>query len=197
MYKHSMFTKLLKEPLIHFLLIGVGLFFLFYQLNSDEETGSTQSIIINKSKIEALSSTFLESNGRESTPKEMRGLVEEDIREEVLYREAISIGLDKDDMIIRRRLIEKMKYLFEDLMFIDEPNDEELKIYFQNNTDTFMDPSGSIPEYSKMKDRVKLEWIGKQQEQENEAFYAGLKKRYEIIMDDKIGKDFNISAGLE
>ena len=194
MYKHSIFSKLLKEPLLHFLLIGVGLFFLFSQLNSDEETSNTQQIIINKSILEVLSSAFIEENGRVPTRKEMQKLLEDDIREEVLYHEAISQGLDKDDRVIRHRLAQKMKYLFEDVTMLDEPSDEVLKAYLQENSEKFTKSSGNVPKYSELKQQLRNEWIAKEQKKENEAFYESLKSRYNIIMDDEVRKKLNASV---
>lgn len=194
MYKHSIFSKLLKEPLLHFLLIGVGLFFLFSQLNSDEEPSNTQQIIINKSKLEVLSGTFMEENSIPPTDKEIQELLENDIREEVLSREAIAIGLDKDDRIIRHRLAQKMQYLFEDVAMVDEPSDEVLKAYLQENSEKFMKPSGNVPKYSELKQRLKSEWIAEEQQKENEIFYEDLKSRYEIILDDEVRKALNVSV---
>lgn len=192
MYKHSIFSKLLKEPLLHFLLIGVGLFFLFSQLNSDEETSNTQQIIINKSIIEVLSGTFMEENSVPPTDKEIQELLENDIREEVLSREAIAIGLDKDDRIIRHRLAQKMQYLFEDVAMVDEPSDEVLKAYFQENKGSFNNEEGT--EYSKVKQQLKREWLAKEQQKENKIFYEDLKSRYEIILDDVVRKALNVSV---
>lgn len=192
MYKHSIFSKLLKEPLLHFLLIGVGLFFLFSQLNSDEEASDTQQIIINKSKLEVLSGTFMEENSIPPTDKEIQELLENDIREEVLSREAIAIGLDKDDRIIRHRLAQKMQYLFEDVAMVDEPSDEVLKAYFQENKASFNNEEGT--EYSKVKQQLKREWLAKEQQKENKIFYEDLKSRYEIILDDVVRKALNVSV---
>ncbi len=149
MYKQNMFSKLLKEPLLHFLLIGAGLFFLFSQLNSDEQTDNREKIVVTKSKVEVLIDTFVEANGTMPTQQEIQKLVEDDIHKEVLYREALAIGLDKDDMVIRHRLAQKMKYLFE----------EDISLG-----------------------------------QSNESFYENLKSAYEIIIDDEVRKEFNVSV---
>lgn len=193
MYKHSsIFSKLLKEPLLHFLLIGVGLFFLFSQLNSDEEASDTQQIIINKSKLEVLSGTFMEENSVPPTEIEIQELLENLIREEVLSREAITMGLDKDDRVIRHRLAQKMQYLFEDVAMVDEPSDEVLKAYFQENKGSFNNAEGT--EYSKVKQQVKREWLANEQQKENQIFYEDLKSRYEIILDDVVRKALNVSV---
>jgi len=195
MHEHSIFSKLLKEPLLHFLLIGVGLFFLFSQLNSDEQSGDTQQIIINKSNLAVLSGTFMEENGIPPTELELQALLETNIREEVLSREAIAVGLDKDDKIIRHRLAQKMQYLFEDVAMVREPNDKVLKAYFQENKSSFSNDEGSKNlEYSKLKQQVKRDWLEKEQQKENEIFYEDLKSRYQIILDTDVRKALNVSV---
>ena len=191
MYKHSIFLKLLKDPLLHFLLIGVGLFFLFSQLNSDEEPSNTQQIIINKSKLEVLSSIFIEENSIPPTEIEIQELLENAIREEVLSREAITLGLNKDDRVIRHRLAQKMQYLFEDVAMVEEPSDEVLKAYFQENKASLNNEESK--EYSKVKQQLKREWLEKEQQKENKIFYEDLKSRYEIILDDVVRKALNKS----
>ena len=193
MHKHSsIFTKSLKEPLVHFLFIGVGLFFLFSQLNSDEDASDTQQIIINKSNLEVLSGTFMEENSIAPTDKELQALLENAIREEVLSREAIALGLDKDDRIIRHRLAQKMQYLFEDVEMLEEPSDEVLKAYFQENKTSFNNDGGA--EYSKVKQQVKLEWLAQEQEKENKIFFEDLKSHYEIILDDTVREALNVGV---
>jgi len=192
MYTHSIFSKLLKEPLLHFLLIGVGLFFLFSQLNSDEDSSNKQQIIVNKSNLEILSGTFMEENSVPPTDKEIQELLENLIREEVLSREAITMGLDKDDRIIRHRLAQKMQYLFEDVAMVEEPSDEVLKAYFQEYKGSFNNEEGI--EYSKVKQQLKREWLEKEQQKENKIFYQDLKSRYEIILDNVVRKALNVSV---
>jgi len=194
MHKDSIFSKLLKEPLLHFLLIGVGLFFLYSQLNNNEEQSDTQQIIIDKSKVEVLSNAFMEENGIAPSQKEIQKLLEKDIREEILYHEAISQGLDKNDRVIRHRLAQKMTYLFEDVSMLDEPSDEVLKAYLQENPEKFVNSAGNVPKYSEIKQHLKREWTAKEQQKENNAFYENLKSRYKIIIKDDVRKELNMSV---
>jgi hypothetical protein len=291
MTKSSTFSTLLREPLFHFLLIGAVFFFIFSQMNTGEDKDSPQ-IIITQAKIEALANAFAKAKGRLPTPQEMKKQLEYDIREQVLYREAMAMGLDKDDMIIRRRLTQKMKYLFNDLSVVTKPSEEELKkfvaehpskfmipatisfaqVYFEPSehektlvedanvlleklrittlkesiglgdrsllpydfrnerktdidsmfgkeftkqafsspTNTWEGPFESaygvhliyiheriedhLPPLSDIRERVEREWTSLKQQEVNEIFYQSLYQRYEIIVDDEVLSDANVSA---
>lgn len=184
MDKHKLFSTFIKEPLFHFLLIGFGLFFLFEQVNKEEETSKKQEIIIKKSLLTQLSMDFIDENGREAKETEIQTLLEQAIREEVLYHEALAMGLDKDDKVIRHRLAEKIKYLFEDISIMDEPSDSILKSYAKDKPKKF----DTSADYADIKDALKQAWIQKEQDKENEAFYQSLKNRYELVVDNEIKK---------
>lgn len=141
MHKQRLFFKFLREPLFHFLLIGLGFFFLFSQLNPTEEATDSKNIIITQSKIDTMSATFLRERGRAPLPNEIQNLIKSEIREELLYREAIALGLDKDDGLIRRRLAQKMKYLFNDLSVVNKASEEELKEFISEHPEKFMKPA--------------------------------------------------------
>jgi peptidyl-prolyl cis-trans isomerase C len=74
------------------------------------------------------------------TPEEMRSLVDMRVREEILYREALALGLDKGDTIVKRRLAQKMEFLFEDVSALHEPTKDELRAWFEKNADRFARP---------------------------------------------------------
>lgn len=141
MPKQKLFSKFLHEPLFHFLLIGLGLFVLFFQLNPNEESSDTTNIVITQAKVDAMTVAYVTQRGRKPLPYEMQELIENEIREELLYREAMALGLDKDDGVIRRRLAQKMKYLFEDLAVIYEPTDAELEKYLNEHAEKYTIPS--------------------------------------------------------
>ena len=194
MIKSTLLRTFLKEPLLHFLLLGAGLFLLFAQLNKEENSQNSQHIIIDKNKVTLLSDAFIEENGLRPTDNELQVLLEEDIREEILYQEALAIGLDKEDKIIRHRLAQKMKYLFEDIAIIEEPSDEVLKAYLQENIKSFLLPSSKLPAYSTLKQKLRTAWIAEVQKNENEAFYQNLKKNYKVIFTDTLVKELNVSV---
>jgi hypothetical protein len=125
----------MREPLLHFLLAGAGLFLLFNIVSEPEATGDEQ-IIVTSGHIEHLASLFVKTWQRPPTDVELRGLIDSFILEEVLYREATAIGLDQDDTIIRRRLKQKMEFLVDDFSAAD-PSDTDLQKFLHDNPDRF------------------------------------------------------------
>jgi len=128
-----------QEPLLHFLLIGAALF-VAYQLMSGGESTAPREIVITESRVEALAENFARTWMRAPTPQELRGLVEDYIAEEVYYREAIAMGLDRDDTVIRRRLRQKMEFISEDVATSTEPGDADLQAYLDKHAEKFVEP---------------------------------------------------------
>lgn len=137
MPKQKLFFKFLHEPLFHFLLIGLAFFLVFYQLNPSDESNDDKNILITQAKVDAMGSSYLKQRGRSPMANELQSLIESEIKEEVLYREAMALGLDKEDGVIRRRLAQKMKYLFEDLAVIDAPSETDLETFFKAHASEF------------------------------------------------------------
>ena len=140
MIKRSKLFTLLREPLLHFLLIGAGLFFLFSQVNSSKDE-NRQRIVITKAKLDALATAWLKRKGRLPSSQEREQQLEYYIREQVLYREAMAMGLDRDDVIIRRRLAQKMQYLFDDLSVVSEQTEAELALFLSEHASQFTRPA--------------------------------------------------------
>jgi PPIC-type PPIASE domain len=128
--------RLLKEPLLHFLLLGVGLFAV-YSLTSKRTSGGPGKIVITQGQIENLAAGFAKMWQRPPTAQELAGLVHDRVREEVYCREALALGLDKDDTVIRRRLRQKMEFISDDIAAMPEPTDTDLNAYLQAHTDRF------------------------------------------------------------
>jgi hypothetical protein len=125
----------MREPLLHFLLAGAGLFLLFNVVSEPEMTGDEQ-IIVSSGQIEHLVTLFVKTRVRPPSDAELRSLIDNFILEEVLYREATAIGLDQDDTIIRRRLKQKMEFLVDDFS-ATEPTDEDLQQFLDADPDRF------------------------------------------------------------
>ena len=126
---------MMREPLLHFLLGGLGLFLLF-NLVSDSNRIADDEIVVTAGQIEHMVSIFKKTRQREPVADELSGLIDNFITEEILYREAKAIGLDQDDTIIRRRLRQKMEFLLDDFTVV-EPSDEDLQLFLDNNPDRF------------------------------------------------------------
>jgi len=133
-------ARWLREPLLHFLLIGAGLF-LLYQIGGGGNEAAPREIVISESRIEALAENFSRTWMRPPTPQELRGLVDDHVREEVFYREAIAMGLDRDDTVIRRRLRQKMEFVSEDAAATAEPTDAQLQQFLAAHPEKFVEPA--------------------------------------------------------
>ncbi len=138
--KHSRLHILLREPLLHFLVIGAGLFFLFSQINNTQ-VETDHRIIITQANLDRLATLWLKRMGRPPSAQEREQQLEHYIREQVLYREAMTMGLDQDDVIVSRRLAQKMEYLFNDLSFIPEPSETELVTFLSEHASQFTLPA--------------------------------------------------------
>ncbi|MDX1776310.1 MAG: peptidylprolyl isomerase, partial [Desulfobulbales bacterium] len=128
--------KLLKDPLLHFLLLG-ALLFLVFELVKSPVGVEENSIIITSGDVEALQANFSRTWQRPPTEKELAGLIEDMVREEMAYREALAMGLDQDDSVIRRRLRMKMELLAEDTADFSPPTDADLREYLAEHRDSF------------------------------------------------------------
>ncbi len=131
--------RLLREPFLHFLLLGAGLFGLFHLANR-RDTRDPVAIVVSTGRIEHLTATFIRTWRRPPTPHELQSLIDDDVREEVLYREALALGLDRDDTIVRRRLRQKMEFLAESAAAEVEPREEELAAYLGHHADAYRVP---------------------------------------------------------
>jgi hypothetical protein len=133
--------KWLKEPLLHFLIIGAMIFTLFSIVNKEESTVSGNKIVVSTADVERLSANWSKRWNRLPTETELQGLVESYIREEVYYREALALGLDQDDTILRRRLMQKMEFLTNDLAELNQPDEAALNKYFLDNQEKYELPA--------------------------------------------------------
>jgi hypothetical protein len=99
-----------REPLIHFLVIGTGLFLLF-ELTQPPRGDMPERIVVSNSQVEQLDAQFSRTWLRPPTTAEFTGLIDNFVRDEVYYREALALGLDRDDPFIRRRMRQKLEFL--------------------------------------------------------------------------------------
>ena len=132
--------KWLREPLVHFLALGAGLFLLYGLVGGAEEDSSDQ-IVVSAAQIEVMAEGFSRTWQRPPIAQEVTGLLDDYIRDEIYYREALAMGLDRDDTIIRRRLRQKMEFFTDDLQAAVVPGEEQLRSYLEANPEKFRVPA--------------------------------------------------------
>lgn len=128
-------SRVWREPLLHFLLIGFALF-LYYDLAGNNDEVPPKRIHVERGQVQQLAANFERTWSRPPTPQELDAMIEGHVREEVFYREALAMGLDQDDPLVRRRLRMKLEFMLDDLASQDV-DDTVLDTYLQQNADDF------------------------------------------------------------
>ncbi len=129
--------RILQEPLLHFLVLAVGLFAAYHLWSDSVASESPDSIVVTEQRINSLAQMFQRTWQRPPTPEELNGLIEDYVKEEVFYREALRMGLDRDDTIIRRRMRQKLEFLAEDFADASEPTEQDLQEFLDDHPDSF------------------------------------------------------------
>jgi hypothetical protein len=130
--------RLYRDPLLHFAVAGTLLFIGYALMNRDEtSTPSTEPVHIGNGEVRWLKETFSNQWQRTPTDDELRGLVAGFLEEELLAREAKTLGLDQNDTIVRRRLAQKLAFLVDDTSRVAEPNEQELREFYNTNAERF------------------------------------------------------------
>src|SRR6516165_9794158 len=102
-------ARFIREPLVHFLVLG-AVFFAVFGRGGAESTSASTDIVVTSTDIDRIAAGFAATWQRSPTAQELEGAINDYVREEVLYRTGLSIGLDKDDTIVRRRIRQKMEF---------------------------------------------------------------------------------------
>ncbi len=134
----------MREPLLHFFLLGAVIFGLHAVLTTGAKPPPPKNqrlVEITSADIEWLRTNWNKRMWREPTPTELEHMIDSFIREEILYREAVSMGLDQHDSIVRRRLAQKMEFLFKDLAEMAQPTEAELRGYLEDHPDRYRFPA--------------------------------------------------------
>ncbi len=132
-----MLKSIAREPLVHFLLLGALLFALDAWLRPPAATPGGGEIVVSAARVRNIVQTFARTWQRPPTREELEAQVESFVREEVMVREALALGLDRDDVIIRRRLQQKVEFVSEQGAAMVRPTDDELRAYLQAHPDAF------------------------------------------------------------
>ncbi|HEY0687236.1 MAG TPA: peptidyl-prolyl cis-trans isomerase [Steroidobacter sp.] len=134
----ALLRSLAREPLLHFVLAGFALFIGGEVIRSRNEV---HHIVVTQQREAHLASRYqLQFGARPDAPTLAR-LVERDVEEEMLFRQGLALGLDRDDEIVRRRIVQKMRFLLEDLSAPREPSDAELNAYYQAHAEKYAAPT--------------------------------------------------------
>lgn len=133
-------ARLWREPLVHFLLLGAALFAAFGVMQERGDEGPDR-IVVDASQVQQLAARFKRTWLRAPTQEELVGLVEGYVREEVYYREALAMGLDRNDPVVRNRMRVKLEFLLEELGAEGAPGDEALAAYLREHADAFRLPA--------------------------------------------------------
>ena len=136
----SSLSRLLKEPLFHFAVLGILIFAIYFSLNEAEPEENPRKIEVTQADIDRSAEGFQATWKRPPTDKELDGLVREMIREEIYVREALALGLDLGDSVIRRRLRQKMEFLTEASSETTDPQDTVLIEFYEANPENYSSP---------------------------------------------------------
>jgi hypothetical protein len=128
--------RFIREPFIHFLLLGAAIF-IANRLVSGRADNQPRKIVITQGQVTSMVIGFSRTWQRPPTREELEGLIRDRVREEVYYREALAMGLDRDDTIIRRRLQQKLEFVTDNVAALPEPTDSELAEYLKTHADAF------------------------------------------------------------
>lgn len=134
----SIINRFLREPLLHFFLLGALLFLLYGWLDRDSRRAPDE-IVVDEARINSLTATFAKTWSRAPTAEDLQALIDAWVREEVLYREGIAIGFDRNDPIIRRRVAQKMTFV-SDGVAPEIPDDQELQAWLDSHADDYAIP---------------------------------------------------------
>jgi peptidyl-prolyl cis-trans isomerase C len=136
----TLIKRVIREPLVQFLLIGFAIFVVYGVMNRGKSTNINYQIAITLDDLKQLDASFVSQWNRQPTSQEFNGLLESFVRQEILYREGLAMGLDKDDTIVKRRMAQKMEFLSEDVASAHEPTNQELQEWFAKHSQEFALP---------------------------------------------------------
>lgn len=133
-------TRLFTQPLVQFLLIGACIYGAYSLFGTAEEDFRETRIIVDANRINAYISEWESRWNRPPTRQEIEAVIQQYVREDILYRQAVAMGLNQDDPITRRRMAQKLEFLTSDLASIHQPAEGELEQYFQDNQARYKRP---------------------------------------------------------
>jgi hypothetical protein len=131
--------RLVGEPMLHFLLIGIALFGAYRWVAPSDSGG--RRIVITQGVVDDLVTQHVAARGREPSTTELNHLIESYVRDEILYREGVRLGLERDDIVVKRRVRQKIEMIAEEDAPIGAPADADLSTYLAANQARFVQPA--------------------------------------------------------
>jgi parvulin-like peptidyl-prolyl isomerase len=132
--------KFLRLPLVQFVLVGIGIYLIYAFVARQNEEQDDTTIVVSAQQVALMEANWQKRWMRAPTPEELDGQIKQTVQESMLYREAVAMGLDKNDPVIRRQLAMKLERLVQELVSGVEPTEEELKAYFETHKADYLDP---------------------------------------------------------
>jgi hypothetical protein len=133
-------VRILKEPFVQFLLVGTLIFVAYHFSRTAEEVASVRRIVLDAPTQEWIHSNFAKQFRRPPSRQEMGGLIRAHIEHEIKYREALTMGLDDRDSIVRRRMMQKFDFLFGNAAADAMPDEEILSEWYETHWEEFAEP---------------------------------------------------------
>src|SRR5580765_6991595 len=130
---------LLAEPMLHFLVIGIALFAAYRWVSPGDAGG--RRIVVTRGVVDDLVTQHVAARGREPSATELTHLIESYVRDEILYREGVKLGLERDDIVVKRRVRQKIEMIAEEDASTRAPSDADLSAYLTANRARFVQPA--------------------------------------------------------
>jgi hypothetical protein len=174
--------KILREPLVHFLFLGAMLFGIFALTGkgSGERSGR---IKITPGLLENLKLSFARQEGHPPDERETQGAIDAYVREEILTREARVLGLDRDDPVVRYRLVQRIDFFNADSVAAPTPTDADLETFLKNNPDRFKNAEGQVPSLAEAHAAVQRAWVEARRKEAMDAAYRRLREHYTVVVE--------------
>ena len=197
--------KLLYEPLVHFMLIGAALFLIF-GLTQEKSSSASNRIVVSAGQVEQLNAQFERTWMRAPTQEELASLVKNHVRDEVYYLEALAMGLDQNDPLIRRRMRQKLEFILEDLTAV-KADEESLIAFLKQHPEKFrVEPRVSFSQLYLNPDKHQdfeadtkniLENLNKGQDPESLGDPTMLQYQYKLVTQSEISRWFGEEFSME
>ncbi len=133
-----MIRRLIRDPLVSFLFAGTLLFFITDWFSRDDDAYQIQ---VSANEVQRLSDQWSLQMRRPPNKQELDGLISAFVKEEIYYREALKLNLDANDTIVRRRLVQKLTFLTEDIATNEPPAVEALQSFYAKQIDKYIEPA--------------------------------------------------------